>query len=84
MSDESVAQHCSETDAVHVELEAGEVALLHNWTMHRSDVNRSEIARRAFSVCYTDARTKHPDGATYPVIFGEDALKVDELAAARP
>jgi ectoine hydroxylase-related dioxygenase (phytanoyl-CoA dioxygenase family) len=68
---------------VDLTLEAGEVALLHNWLMHRSDVNRSDISRRAFSVCYTDARTKQGDGSTFPVIFGEDALKPDELTPAK-
>jgi len=42
---------------VYLELAAGEVALLHNHLLHASDVNRSDIARRAFSVCYMDANT---------------------------
>ena len=41
-----------------LELEPGEAALLHNWTLHASDVNRTEISRRAFSVCYMDATTQ--------------------------
>jgi len=35
---------------VYLELEAGEVALLHNWLLHTSDVNRTPQSRRAFSV----------------------------------
>lgn len=40
-----------------LELQPGEAALLHNWTLHASDVNTTEISRRAFSVCYMDANT---------------------------
>lgn len=42
-----------------LELEAGEVVLLHNWLLHRSDKNHSNQSRRAFSVCYMDGRTKN-------------------------
>jgi hypothetical protein len=38
-------------------LEKGEVLLLHNWCLHRSEVNRTPRARRGFSVCYIDAAT---------------------------
>lgn len=38
-------------------LEAGEVVLLHNWTLHSSGVNRTPNPRRAFSVCLMDAAT---------------------------
>lgn len=41
-----------------LELAPGEGALLHNWLLHSSDVNRSDTPRRAFSVCYMDARTR--------------------------
>ena len=41
-----------------MELKAGQVALLHNWTIHSSGVNTSTIPRRAFSVNYMDGRTK--------------------------
>ena len=37
---------------------AGECALLHNWLLHSSDVNHTDIPRRAFSVCYMDAQTR--------------------------
>jgi hypothetical protein len=54
---------------VHLEVPAGEAVLLHNWTLHASEVNRTPIARRAFSVCYIDARTQSRRGAAFPVIF---------------
>ena len=49
-----------EKDAVVVPLilEAGEAILLHNWLLHTSDVNQSDIPRRAFSVCYMDGETR--------------------------
>jgi hypothetical protein len=59
---------------VPLELEAGEVVALHNWLLHASDVNRTAIPRRAFSVCYMDARTQDRGGHSYPLIFGADAL----------
>ncbi len=50
---------------IHLELAAGEVALLHNWILHGSDVNRTDIPRRAFSVCYMDARTNASNGEEF-------------------
>lgn len=61
--------------AVFLEVLAGEALLLHNWTLHSSDVNRTPLPRRAFSICYMDAATKSKRGAAFPVIFGEGALK---------
>lgn len=60
---------------IFLELEAGEVALLHNWLLHSSAVNRTAIPRRAFSVCYMDAATRSSRGASFPVVFGEGALQ---------
>ena len=73
----------NEDDMEYLELEAGEVALLHNWLIHGSGINRSSQSRRAFSVCYQDAATVDETGRTYPVIFGEGALSVESLTAAR-
>lgn len=66
-----------------VELKAGEVVLLHNWTLHRSGVNRSDIARRAFSVSYMHADTRNTRTGTQPWtrIFGEGAFTVEQLQA---
>lgn len=71
---EQAAAHCKEEETVLVELEAGEVVLLHNWLIHSSGVNNTDIARRAFSVCYMDAGTISRRGDRYPVIFGAGAL----------
>jgi hypothetical protein len=70
---EQEAEHCRPEAVVHLELAPGESVLLHNWTLHRSDVNRTDIPRRAFSVCYMDARTRR-GGEAFPVVFGEGAL----------
>ena len=85
LEEEHVKNHVDEDKAIHVELEAGEAMLLHNWLLHASDVNRSEQSRRAFSVCYMDAATENVDGSPqdYTVIFGDGALDVDSLKAAR-
>ncbi|GMV82562.1 MAG: hypothetical protein AMXMBFR7_37460 [Planctomycetota bacterium] len=58
LSEEQVAEHVKPERIVYLELEPGEVALLHNYTLHGSDVNRTDTSRRAFSVCYMDARTQ--------------------------
>lgn len=79
ISEENLAKYCPEDKAVHVELEPGEAFIMHNWTVHGSDVNHTEISRRAFSVCYMDARTTHvPSGHRFPVIFGENAVEAEE------
>lgn len=82
LTEEQAKEHCSEDDIRYFELEAGEVALLHNWTMHSSEVNNTEIPRRAFSVCYMDGRTRTGNGTGFPILFGEDALDPEELEAA--
>lgn len=56
-------------EPVYMELAAGEAMLLHNHLPHSSDVNNTDIARRAFSVCYMDAATVANNGETYPLIF---------------
>ncbi len=74
---EQQAQKWAPKDKVRfLELEPGDVALLHNRLLHASDVNRSQQSRRAFSVCYMDARTRHTDGrnVAYPIIFGKTAI----------
>lgn len=62
LTDMMVAEHCPDDKVVNLELKAGQVALLHNWTIHRSGVNNSkDMARRAFSVNYMDGRTSLVD-----------------------
>jgi len=60
LTEKQAEEHCLAADIVNLELEAGQVALLHNWTLHRSGVNNSKtgLARRAFSVNYTDGKTQ--------------------------
>lgn len=75
LSDEMAAEIADRSDTVFLELEAGEVVLLHNWMLHTSDVNHTQQSRRAFSVCYMDAATVSSRGTSFPVVFGEGALE---------
>ena len=59
---------------VHLELEAGEAVLLHNWLLHASDKNHSSQSRRAFSVCYMDGDTVSKSSAQFPRVFGRVAV----------
>lgn len=80
---DQVTAYCPADEVVFLELEPGQAVLLHNWLLHSSDVNTTEIPRRAFSVCYMDARTRHTKGReTYTRIFGEGALRPDDLRSA--
>ncbi|MCJ8331738.1 MAG: phytanoyl-CoA dioxygenase family protein [Lentisphaeria bacterium] len=77
LTDEQAAELCTDEDRVYLELEAGEVMLLHNWLLHSSDTNKSADSRRAFSVCYMDHDTMEKGEAiSYPVIFGENAISL--------
>jgi phytanoyl-CoA hydroxylase len=61
---------CTSDRIVYIELEAGEVVLLHNYLLHASDVNRSAQSRRAFSVCYMEAATlNHGEAGKFPAVF---------------
>jgi len=87
MTEEQAAELCDQSKRVFLEMEAGEVCLLHNWLMHASDVNRSDQSRRGFSVCYADARTRNiqtGESAKLSIIFGEGALEPDAVAAKQP
>lgn len=73
---------CTQDRIEYVELEPGEVVLLHNHLLHASDVNRSSQSRRAFSVCYMDAATlENGQPSSYPVVFGDGALTPGEVGA---
>ncbi len=55
------ANHVEARGTAEVELvpvQAGEVLLIHNHVWHRSGVNRTGRPRRAFSVCYMNAKTR--------------------------
>jgi phytanoyl-CoA hydroxylase len=74
LTPEQAAEHCTADKVVYLELQAGEVVLLHNWLMHSSDVNRTDKPRRGFSVCYMDARTVAKNSEKYEPLF-EPALR---------
>jgi hypothetical protein len=82
LTPEQAVAECPDERAEFLEIEAGEVVLLHNWLLHRSDVNRTPIPRRAFSVCYMPADTKASNGEAYTTVFGEGALTPEALALA--
>jgi len=81
-SEEDQETYCTKEKIVDLEVEAGEAILLHNWLLHRSGINQTGQARRAFSVAYMDASTKNvKSGQLFPIIFGKDALcPVSELS----
>jgi hypothetical protein len=60
---------------VYLELKAGEAVLLHNWLLHASEINHTDIPRRAFSICYMDAATQSKRKEKFSLIFGEGALR---------
>ena len=63
LTEEQIERHCgAEAEAtpgaiLDLRLAPGEVALIHNWVIHSSGVNRTARPRRALSVSYMDART---------------------------
>lgn len=80
LTEEMAREAVEGAEPVYIELEAGEAVLLHNWLLHNSDVNRSGISRRAFSVCYMDAATISSRGTTFSRVFGEGALTPEQVA----
>jgi phytanoyl-CoA hydroxylase len=80
LTKEQAAQHATPDRIEYLEVEAGEAVLMHNWLLHASDVNRTDIPRRAFSVCYMDARTRASNGERFTTVFGDGALTPESLA----
>jgi len=80
LTEEQAQEIVAQSAPVFLELEAGEVALLHNWMLHSSDTNSTRQSRRAFSVCYMDAATQANNGQTFSLVFGEEALSPAQLA----
>lgn len=74
LTEEQAQKFAPDSEVVYLELEPGEAVLLHNWLLHRSDTNATDISRRAYSVCYMDARTQTTNGEKYSVVFGDGAL----------
>lgn len=56
--DNILEQHAAESAAMAIPARAGEVLLIHNYLWHRSGRNQTGKPRRAFTVCYLDARTR--------------------------
>jgi hypothetical protein len=74
LTEAQVREQLRKGTPVPLEVPAGHAVLLHNWLLHSSGVNRSSIARRAFSVCYMDAGTKSSGSESYSVVFGDGAM----------
>lgn len=58
-------------EVCYLELEPGDLAVLHNHLLHASDVNHTTQHRRALSVCYLDGKTCNLENPqkTYPPLF---------------
>jgi ectoine hydroxylase-related dioxygenase (phytanoyl-CoA dioxygenase family) len=75
LTEEDVPIYAPNEKIVPLEAEAGEAILVHNFLLHRSGVNSTSSARRAFSSTYMDAKTRSlRTGDTFPVLFGKGAL----------
>jgi phytanoyl-CoA hydroxylase len=57
LTEQQADQHCDPAEEICLELLPGDIALLHNYTIHKSGQNFSQRPRRAYSVNYMDART---------------------------
>ena len=71
---EQIEERVQKVEPVCLELDEGEVVLLHNWLLHSSGTNRTDVPRRAFSACYMHAATKSARGNAFSVVFGAGAL----------
>lgn len=81
LDDAQIAEVLEKYTPEYLECRAGEGLLLHNRLLHTSEVNRTGEPRRAFSICYVDGRATSPRSELFPVIFGEDALKPENVGA---
>ncbi|MBS14596.1 MAG: phytanoyl-CoA dioxygenase [Gemmatimonadetes bacterium] len=79
LTPEQIEELVEEHEPEYLELKAGEGVLLHNWMLHSSEMNSTDIPRRAFSVCYLDAETVSERGHTWNVMFGEGALALESI-----
>ena len=66
---EQIKTHCQNRPTEFLEVGAGEAVLLHPWLLHRSGVNSTKNARRAFSVSYMETRTRDSRGQAYTRLF---------------
>lgn len=73
ITEEMERRYCPPGASVFLEAAAGEAILLHNHLLHRSGVNPAAEPRRALSVVYMDAATRHVrTGAAFPPLFTAD------------
>ncbi|MCL4506378.1 MAG: phytanoyl-CoA dioxygenase family protein [Chloroflexi bacterium] len=82
LTEEQARELASAEKIVNLELGAGECVLLHNWLLHASDVNHTDIPRRAYSVCYMDANTRSMNNGQYALVFGKGALEPADVSAS--
>lgn len=68
LTEDEAAVHAPPERRRFVLLKRGEVIVLHNWCLHRSEFNATDTARRGFSVCYIDVAT-----ALRPGEMGDEA-----------
>ena len=83
LDEDQIERYAPPEKVVDLEAEAGEAILLHNLLVHSSGVNTTTSARRAFSSAYMDAATRTvATGETFPIIFGDGALRPLHCPAA--
>lgn len=75
VSEADQQRYIADQAVIDLEVPAGEAVLLHNLLFHRSGVNPTPGARRAFSTAYLEAATRdRTTGQTFPQVFGAGAL----------
>lgn len=80
LTEEHIETIVSQYEPIDLILEAGDSVLLHNWMLHSSDVNTTDIARRAFSVCYMHGDTRSLRNNTFTRVFGKGAVVAEAVA----
>jgi len=79
LSQRDVEEYCQPEAIRALEVPAGHGVLLHNWLLHRSGVNTSDVPRRAFTSCYMDGRTVSTlTGERFPPVFEDDQPPASE------
>lgn len=69
LEEEQAEELLRDAEIIYLELEAGESVLLHNHLPHASEINTTDIPRRAFSACYMDAATQSTGNELYTPLF---------------
>ena len=75
MEPEQAEELTRDAETVYLEMDAGESVLLHNHLPHTSEINNTDIPRRAFSACYMDAATIASNGDQFNIMFGAGAMQ---------